>query len=133
MGKAAMLFRHALVPYLYTASRATFDTAVAAVHPMYYDWPKEPNAYDFADSQYMFGDAILAAPVASAASMGLEGSTIWLPPGTWSSWNASQMVQGPVVLTNMSYALDEIPLFVRAGAVCPCKRWPIRVALSFGP
>jgi alpha-glucosidase (family GH31 glycosyl hydrolase) len=40
-----MVFRNALGPFLYTAGRHAYDHAVAAVHPLYYDWPELPEAY----------------------------------------------------------------------------------------
>ena len=60
--KAAMLFRNALIPYLYTAARYAYDHAVAAVHPLYYDWDL-PEAYEYASAQYMLGDTLMAAPI----------------------------------------------------------------------
>ena len=62
--KAAMVFRNALVPYLYTAGRYAFDHAVAAVHPLYYDYDV-PEAYSYAKSQYLLGDSLMAAPIAA--------------------------------------------------------------------
>ncbi len=58
----AMQFRARLNPYLYTASRSGFETAISLVHPMYYDWPEEESAYTF-KFQYMLGDDLLVAPV----------------------------------------------------------------------
>ena len=64
--KAAMVFRNAIGPYLYTAGRFAYDHAIAAVHPMYYD-ADVPEAYSFAKSQYMLGDALMAAPITESA------------------------------------------------------------------
>ena len=64
--KAALLFRNALGPYLYTSARYAYDMAVATVHPLYYDTDL-PEAYAYADSQYMFGEALMAAPITHSA------------------------------------------------------------------
>ena len=37
--------RYALLPYVYTEARQTYDTGVAFLHPLYYDWPEAPEAY----------------------------------------------------------------------------------------
>ena len=265
--KAAYVFRNALVPYLYTSGRFAYDHAIAAVHPLYYDFDV-PGAYTYAPSQYMLGDAIMAAPIAatqtnysetnysaktpctvgkllgcyddhppklergvggnagnltvascasecsitdtymaidsagpgpgkwdsacrcgtepppaarklddSACNAGCSGNRseacggvwnasvyeihcpgaspchpiqcpaaplsprkdIWIPPGQWLPWNTSwtapskktsstshgsmptQMVTGPTVLVGLQFALHEIPLFVKAGAVVPTR------------
>ena len=65
--KAAMLFRNALVPYLYTAARFAYDHAVAPVHPLYYDWDL-PEAYQYAAAQYLLGETLMAAPITVTAT-----------------------------------------------------------------
>ena len=37
--------RYALLPYIYTEARRTYDTGVAFLHPLYYDWPEADEAY----------------------------------------------------------------------------------------
>ena len=64
--KAALLLRNALGPYLYTSARYAYDKAVATVHPLYYDIDR-PEAYVYADSQYMLGQALMAAPITHSA------------------------------------------------------------------
>jgi hypothetical protein len=101
----AMLLRNALGPYLYTAARSFYDDALATVRPVYFDYPGEARALSVADSQYMFGPHMVAAPVseempsradqeevvrvaaasgtfnllASATGSGVTKS-VWLPP-----------------------------------------------------
>ena len=42
----ALQLRYALIPYLYTEARKTYETGVAFFRPLYYDWPDVPDAYD---------------------------------------------------------------------------------------
>ena len=42
----AMRLRNALGPYLYTEARRFFDTAVAPVHPLYYEAPQDATVYE---------------------------------------------------------------------------------------
>ena len=37
--------RYAMLPYIYTEARRTYDTGVAFLHPLYYDWPEANEAY----------------------------------------------------------------------------------------
>ena len=57
--RAAMRRRAELVPYTYTLARAAFDTGLAPLRPLYYEYPEIDQAYaadasgNFA--QYFFG------------------------------------------------------------------------------
>ena len=43
--RRAFLKRYALIPYIYTAARETYDTGISILHPLYYDFPEEEGAY----------------------------------------------------------------------------------------
>ncbi len=58
--------RYAIQPYIYTEARRTYDTGVAFLRPLYYDWPEAPEAYTHG-GEYVFGENVLAAPVVQAA------------------------------------------------------------------
>jgi len=125
--RAAMLLRTALVPYLYTAAREAYDTGVSMIRPLYYGWPEEDAAYTHA-GEYMLGEDLLVSPVAAPAdsATGLATRTTWLPPGEWVEWGSGARLRGPGEVAR-TYALDEIPLFVRAGAVIPMQEPTMRV------
>ncbi|MGB6122447.1 MAG: TIM-barrel domain-containing protein, partial [Bacteroidota bacterium] len=117
----AFVFRYALIPYIYTASRHAYDTGVSICRPMYYDYAQEENAYQHKD-QYMFGDDLLVAPITEPVSpktMAAE-KTLWLPESNWVEWFTGSRFKGPTVLTR-SFAIDEIPLYVRAGSIIPMQ------------
>lgn len=89
--RAALQLREELVPYIYTAHRAAFDTGVGLIIPMYYFFPEHDEAYAMTantSAQYMFGPSILFSPVSAPAAPyafgpGLATKTTWLPPGQW--------------------------------------------------
>ena len=121
----AMRLRNALVPYIYTASRINYDTAVAAVHPLYYDFPADGNVYTplVVEREYMFGDSILASPISSMSGQlnGLVNWTTYLPQSQmWVNWNGTHMYPGSQSVTSL-YSAADIPLFVRAGAIIPMQ------------
>jgi hypothetical protein len=121
--KSAMVMRDALLPYLLGANRVFHDTGVAVVHPCYYEYPLEADAYASANSQYLFGDSMLASPITSAAADPLNGTvshTVWLPPGIWTTWGGERSFAGPVHHTT-TYTHAETPLFVKGGAAIPMK------------
>jgi alpha-glucosidase len=109
--------RYALMPYIYTAARDFYDTGVALLRPMYYDYPQEEDAYRYTE-QYMFGPSLLVAPVAVAAdpACGLAPKAVWLPAGEWTDIFTGEVFTGPL---KMVYAtpMDRIPVFARAGAI----------------
>jgi alpha-glucosidase (family GH31 glycosyl hydrolase) len=119
--REAVHLRYSLIPYLYTAAREAYDTGVSIMRPMYYDWPEAEEAYRFAD-QYQVGDDLIVAPIIAAGdpATGLARRAVWLPAGEWIGWFSGEHVKGPAVVTR-NYALDEIPVFVRAGAIIPMQ------------
>ena len=84
LARTAMQFRHALIPYLYTMSYRNAQEGIPVITPMYYDWPLEDSAHQTPD-QYLFGTALMAAPICSPADpeLGKTRQNIWFPPGEW--------------------------------------------------
>ena len=119
--RSAFQLRMAMQPYIYTEARRTYDTGVAFLHPLYYDWPDDGVAYT-SKNEYVFGSQMLAAPVTSAAdaTSGLATEQIWLPPGEWIEWPTGKHFTGPVAMER-SFSMDEIPVYVRAGAIVPMQ------------
>lgn len=117
----AILLRYALIPYIYTASREAYDKGISICRPMYYDYPEVNEAYEYKD-QYMFGDKMIVAPIAAPISPDsmLVAKKIWLPEGEWYEWFTGTRVRGPAVV-NRHFALDEIPVYVKAGAIIPMQ------------
>jgi alpha-glucosidase len=117
----AVRLRYALIPYIYTMSRKTYDTGISLCRPMYYDYPEEAEAYQF-PGQYQFGDNLIIAPVTSpidSASL-LATVSVWLPPGEWVEWFTGARLRGPAVYER-KFAVDEIPVYARAGAIVPMQ------------
>jgi len=117
----AYLLRYALIPYIYTSARQAYDTGLSICRPMYYGWPEASEAYEARD-QYQFGEDLIVAPVAEEMSKdsGLVKKAIWLPDGTWYEWSTGALLKGPAKLSR-TFALDELPVYVRAGAVIPMQ------------
>ncbi len=119
--RSAFELRRSLVPYLYTEARKTYESGVAFIRPLYYDWPEADDAYT-AKNEYGFGDQVLVAPVtAPAAPTGLAGTSVWLPPGEWIEWPTGRHFEGPRRVTRL-FSIDQVPVYVRPGAIVPMAR-----------
>jgi alpha-glucosidase len=110
-----------LQPYLYTEARRTYDIGVAFFRPLYYDWPEEDAAYS-SRGEYLFGDAMLAAPVVAPAdkTSGLSTERIWLPRGEWIEWATGKHFSGPATVER-SFSIEQTPVYLRAGAIVPMQ------------
>ncbi|MCK4989266.1 MAG: DUF5110 domain-containing protein, partial [Bacteroidales bacterium] len=115
----AFHLRKALLPYIYTAAREAYDTGISICRPMYYDNPRIDAAYEY-KNQYMFGNDILAAPVTQpiGADSLFVSKKIWLPKGEWIELSSGTILKGEMV-HNRAFTIDEIPLFIKAGAIIP--------------
>lgn len=109
--------RYTLAPYIYTMARKAYDEGISLCRPMYYEWPEASEAYAFRN-QYLFGDDILVAPVTAPGKEGYATVKVWLPEGKWYEWQTGTMLDGGRTVER-TFALDEYPVYVRAGAILP--------------
>jgi alpha-glucosidase (family GH31 glycosyl hydrolase) len=119
--RASFQLRYAMQPYIYTEARRTFDTGVAFLRPLYYDFPEAAEAYT-AKNEYVFGENMLVAPVVHPvdAGTGLATEHLWLPAGEWIEWSSGKRFQGPVEV-DRRYAIDQLPVFFKAGSITPMQ------------
>ncbi len=113
--------RYTLQPYIYTEARRTYDTGVAFLRPLYYDWPESDEAYT-SKNEYVFGENMIVAPVASPVDSAsqLANEAIWLPKGDWIEWPTGRHFTGPAKL-DRKFSIRQIPVYVRAGAIVPMQ------------
>src|ERR1700729_3181945 len=113
--------RYAMQPYIYTEARKTYDTGLAFLHPLYYDWPEAPEAYT-AKNEYMFGDSILADPITEPVSKAsqLAKVQVWLPPGDWFERDSGTNFHGPITV-DRDFSISQIPLYVKGGSIIPMQ------------
>ena len=82
---------------------------------LFMDFGSDPNVAGIGD-EYMFGPALLVAPVTEQGSMSRE---VYLPAGTdWYDFWTNERVHGGQRV-RMSAPIDRIPVFVRAGSIVP--------------
>jgi len=117
----AYVLRYALIPYLYSQARIAYETGVSICHPLYYDFPKEERAYSFTN-QYMFGSDMLVSPIVKpiGADSLFANQKIWLPEGNWYEMYSGTILKGNQIVER-PFAIDEVPVYVKEGAIIPMQ------------
>jgi len=107
--------RYRLLPYLYSAAWQTTSNGGTIMRPMLMDFAHDPLAL-LANHQFLFGASILVAPVTEA---GATNQSVYLPSGNdwYDFWTGARHAGGQTLTADAP--LDQIPLFVRAGAIIP--------------
>jgi len=111
--------RYAMLPYIYTEARRTYDTGLAFLHPLYYEWPDADEAYS-EKNEYMFGSEMFVDPVVAPGDKvtGLVKQPVWIPPGEWIEADSGKHFHGPATVQR-SFSIRQAPVYVRAGAIVP--------------
>jgi alpha-glucosidase (family GH31 glycosyl hydrolase) len=119
--RSTFQLRYALQPYIYTEARRTYDTGVAFLRPLYYDWPEADEAYSNKD-EYLFGERMLVAPVVSPTDKvsGLSKENVWIPEGDWIEWPTGKHFTGPTTVER-NFSIDQTPVYLKAGTIVPMQ------------
>jgi alpha-D-xyloside xylohydrolase len=112
------VLRYRLLPYVVSESLELAPAGQPVMRPMLLDHQDDPATWHVAD-QFLLGRDLLVAPV-------LERGTrrrVYLPEGRWVRWDHASggtagIVAGPR-WTEVEAPLDELPLFLREGALLP--------------
>lgn len=105
-----------ILPYIYNESLKCVETGLPMMRALLLDYKEDPRVSDMYD-QYLFGEAMLIAPVIED---GVRSREVYLPEGTWYDfWNGTK-VSGPT-LRKCKADKEEIPVFVRGGKAVLCN------------
>ncbi|MFN8665046.1 MAG: glycoside hydrolase family 31 protein [Thermomicrobiales bacterium] len=106
-----------LVPYSLAASVEAAATGMPIMRAMALLYPEHQLAHeDWVQYQFMYGPALLAAPVYSWGKQ----RQVWFPPGEWLDFD-SGMVYGGLQTTRVPAPIEKLPLFARSGSVIPLR------------
>jgi alpha-glucosidase len=110
--REALNLRYQLVPYHYSLAHKMFLTNRLWMRPLAAEFPEDETALPIS-TQWFDGD-LLVAPILSEDN----NKQIYLPKGTWYNFNGSTVTSGPKNVSG-SASVNEIPVFVRPGAIVP--------------
>jgi alpha-D-xyloside xylohydrolase len=107
--------RYQLMPYIYSLGWESHETGAPFMRGLFMDFGNDPNVAEIGD-EYMFGPALLVAPVTEQGSTSRE---VYLPAGTdWYNFWTNERVHGGQRV-QVDAPIDVIPVFVRAGSIVP--------------
>jgi alpha-glucosidase len=108
--------RYQLLPYIYTGIEETARTGIPLMRPIFLEYPQQESSYE--DSRdFLFGSDLFVAPVVTET---VDPESIQLPPGDWFDyWTGQKHATTEKIM--LQPKLDELPLYVRAGAILPMQ------------
>ena len=115
----AIRLRYQFIPYIYAYEHQDYQTGTGLVHPLIFDYPSDPNVKNDVQA-WMFGDSLLVSPV---VDQGQTTKDIYLPQGTWIDYFKGTVYSGNQTIHYAvnSKAWDDIPLFIKKGAIIPTE------------
>ncbi|WBO21015.1 TIM-barrel domain-containing protein [Sphingomonas abietis] len=107
--------RYRLMPYIYTLAADTYAQDGTIMRGLVMDFPADRHVWAI-DDQYLFGHALMVAPVTAFKA---RSRAVYLPAGSgWYDLATGGFQQGGQTV-EAAAPLDQIPVFVRAGAILP--------------
>lgn len=109
--RKALQLRYRLIPLYYSLAQEAHQSGLGLMRPLAMDWPRDRHCQNLSD-EWMMGHDLLAAPVLDAT----DQRSVYLPEGKWYALDSGQPLDGGKRL-DVTATVDQIPVFVRAGAV----------------
>jgi alpha-glucosidase len=108
--------RYKLLPYIYTYTEETTRTGLPLMRPIFLEYPQSPEFFND-DHDFLFGPDLFVSPVVTEK---LDAQGVALPPGEWYGYWSSEKHTGKDKI-DLHPSLDDVPLYVRAGAIVPMQ------------
>jgi alpha-glucosidase len=106
--------RYRLLPYIYTSVEEMTRTGIPLMRPLLLAYPQSPEFFND-DGEFLFGPDLFVSPVTTELQ---DEKVIQLPPGSWYDyWSGEKSSDRE--LKKLKPALDQVPVYVRAGAIVP--------------
>ncbi len=107
--------RYRLLPMIYSAAWQAAWDGTPLLRRCDLEWPQDAEARD--ETQYLFGDDLLVAPILTPAEEYQPSRrSVWIPEGEWMDLWSGNVLKGPATVTREAH-LHQVPLFVRCGGV----------------
>ena len=111
--------RYQLLPYLYTMFWNYVNDGTPMLKPLVY-FDQEDMHTHYRTDEFIFGNQILVCPILEPNA---QGRRMYLPKGNWYNYWTNEFVEGKRELW-VSTKFDEIPVFVKEGAIIP--KYPVQ-------
>lgn len=111
--KKYSVLRSRLFPYIYSHAHFTRQSGVKMI-----------KGDGLRNTQFMFGDAFLVAPV---SEIGVRERSVYFPDGYWYDYNSNNSYVGGRSWF-IRAPLEDIPLFVKAGSIIPYRDYSPTIA-----
>ncbi|HVM87309.1 MAG TPA: glycoside hydrolase family 31 protein [Puia sp.] len=110
-------FRYRLMPYIYSAFYEASQNGLPVARSLCINYPHDEKVYDnIYQYQFMFGDALLVAPVTSEEKI----KKVYLPAGEWYNIFTDKKLNGNTEI-NIDVPSYKIPVFVKASSLIPMQ------------
>ncbi|KRB53480.1 glycoside hydrolase family 31 protein [Flavobacterium sp. Root186] len=111
--------RYQLLPYLYTMFWQYIEEGLPMLKPLvYYD--QEDTQTHYRNDEFIFGNQVLVCPILEPNAVGRR---MYIPRGEWYNyWTNDLFIGGKEIWVDTKF--DEIPVFVKAGAIIP--KYPVQ-------
>lgn len=106
--------RYALLPYLIAQAEKTTCTGFPMLRALIFHHPEDKMCWHI-DDQYYFGDDFLVAPIMNSDNK----RDVYLPKGKWVNLFSGIREEGAQWITGFECPLEEMPVWVREGAIIP--------------
>ncbi|MFH0880110.1 MAG: TIM-barrel domain-containing protein [Lentisphaerota bacterium] len=107
--------RYRLLPMIYSAAYQAHKDGTPLMRRCDLEWPQYPAARD--NTQYLFGDDLLIAPILAAGNSNhVARRKVWIPEGEWEDVWTGAIHKGPSTLA-VKTPLFQYPIFVRRGGM----------------
>lgn len=111
--------RYQLLPYLYTMFWQYIEEGVPMLKPLvYYD--QDDTQTHYRNDEFIFGNQILVCPILEPNAVGRR---MYIPRGEWYNYWTNELFMGGKEIW-IDTKFDEIPVFVKAGAIIP--KYPVQ-------
>lgn len=105
--------RYRLIPYIYSSAYIKGKDGLPMMEHLYLANPGDRNCLSI-DDQWMFGDALLVAPIMSEDNQ----REVYFPEGRWYHYFSDTIEDGNCYKT-VNMGMDDMPLYVKAGSIIP--------------
>ena len=119
LARKAIELRYQLLPYHYSTFQQLVENGTPVIRPLAFVYHQDVNTW-YRQDEFLFGDHLLVCPVLEPNR---NGRRMYFPEGTWYHYYTDAEVEGGKE-EFVETPLDQIPTFVRAGAIIP--HYPIQ-------